>query len=71
MKKNLFILCAMLAFGSMSCNGKAANESDEKVQTPEVTATESVAQADSIAYQIKTIDANIKGADVLPAITAN
>ena len=43
MKKNLFILCAMLAFGSMSCNGKAANESDEKVQTPEVTATESVA----------------------------
>lgn len=71
MKKNLFILCAMLAFGSMSCNGKAANESEEKVQAPEVVETESAAQADSIAYQVKTIDAHIKGADILPAITAN
>ncbi|MGM9633833.1 MAG: TlpA family protein disulfide reductase [Alloprevotella sp.] len=71
MKKNLFILCAMLAFGSMSCNGKAANESEEKVQTPEVVETESAAQTDSITYNIKTIDENIKGADILPAITAN
>lgn len=66
-KKMVLAAVALVAFTGQSCKGNVS-----PAATPVADETTVTAEAgDSVASVIKTISADIKGADILPAITKN
>lgn len=73
MKKMTTLLFAALLFASGGCAKKnvPATAGEDNTATTETELTESAAtDAADAPYKVKTIGANVGGADILPAITA-
>lgn len=74
MKKIMFMLTALLVFGSTGCAGKNDNRAEAPAPdtTTEAPATEAAVESaapEQPVYHIKTIAPTLSGADILPAIT--
>lgn len=65
MKKIMIMLTVFLSFAGMGCAG-TSNKGQEAEQA---TAQTAQTAEDSVAYTVKTISADLRGADILPAIT--
>lgn len=74
MKKVLFPILAALFICGSSCAKKTANDTNDVAEKSGVKADDTKpaeGPAEKPVYQIKTIPANLSGADILPAITKN
>ncbi len=66
MNRILTLCAALLMAGAASCNNRPATP---QTQTAEVQTV--ATQADSVKFQVKTIDASLRGDAILKAIAAN
>ncbi len=70
MKKSILLFAALLTVAGTSCAKQTPAQNAAAEKAPAVTETVAVA-ADSAVSVVKTIDAAVRGADILPAITKN
>lgn len=71
MKKTLILLAAFLAFSGAGCasTGTKGQEAEQATEPKtEETTTETAVEEDA-TYNVKTISTDLRGADILPAIT--
>lgn len=77
MKKFILLVAAVVLVAGTSCSGKNASaQKGDAVAAADAaqgdkSETDSVQTADAAKSVVKTIDASLKGADILPAITKN
>lgn len=77
MKKIILLVAAIVLMAGTSCSGKNAKAQDGESVAASSAAqdnkseTDSVNAAETAKSVVKTIDTNLKGADILPAITKN